>query len=78
MTEKKLKKRIQRCLGILTTVLSRKGINRKVLAAEYQCSTRQISDDLNLLREIGFPIRYERQGFAFPTSDNVRYVALWG
>jgi predicted DNA-binding transcriptional regulator YafY len=70
MTEKKLKKRIQRCLGILTTVLSRKGIDRNVLAAEYQCSTRQISDDLNLLREIGFPICYERQsGYTLSVAD---------
>ncbi len=59
MADKKLKKRIQRCLGIFTTILSKKRINRKVLAKEYGCAVRTIADDIALLRDIGFAIRYE-------------------
>ncbi len=60
MADEKLKKRIQRCLGILTTVLSKKGINRNVLAQEYGCAVRTIADDIALLKTIGFAIQYDK------------------
>lgn len=69
MADEKLKKRIQRCLGILMTVMSRKGIKRPMLAAEYGCSTRMISEDLALLRELGFPIRYENREYTISVTD---------
>ncbi len=69
MADEKLKKRIQRCLSILTIVLSRRGINRNMLAAEFGCSTRQISDDLVLLRDIGFPIQYENREYTLSMAD---------
>ncbi len=61
MADEKLKKRIQRCLGILTTVLSKPGINRPVLAQEYGCAVRTIADDIALLKTIGFAIHYDKQ-----------------
>ena len=69
MADEKLKKRIQRCLSILTAVLSRSGINRKVLAQEYGCSVRTIAEDIALLREIGFGIRYEGGEYTLSTAD---------
>lgn len=69
MADEKLKKRIQRCLSILTTVLSRKGVNRTVLAEEFGCSVRTIAEDIALLREIGFGIRYEQGEYALSTAD---------
>lgn len=69
MADEKLKKRIQRCLGILTTILSQKGINRNTLAQEYGCSIRTISEDIALLRDIGFAIRYENSEYTLSMAD---------
>lgn len=69
MADEKLKKRIQRCISILTTVLSRKGVNRTVLAEEFGCSVRTIAEDIALLRDIGFGIRYEGGEYALSTAD---------
>ncbi len=64
MADEKLKKRIVRCIGILSSIWSKQGINRNVLADEYGCSIRTIADDIALLKEIGFPIRYTGKGYA--------------
>jgi predicted DNA-binding transcriptional regulator YafY len=69
MADEKLKKRIQRCISILTTVLSRKGINRTVLAEEFGCSVRTIADDIALLRDIGFGIRYDHGEYSLSPAD---------
>lgn len=69
MTDEILKNRIRRCWGILIKVLNKKGYNRKILAKEYNCTTRTISDDLALLREIGFPIKYGKSGYSISVSD---------
>lgn len=71
MTEKKqkLKKRIRRCWGILVSALTQKGFNRNMLAEKYGCSTRMISQDIALLREIGFPIRYTKSGYTLSVDD---------
>ncbi len=69
MSHEKLKSRIQRCIGILTTIWSRKGVNRNVLAKRYRCSTRMISEDLALLREAGFPITYEKGGYTLSLAE---------
>ncbi len=45
---------LQRCLSILTAILSKKKIKRKVLAQEYGCTVRTIADDIAFLRSIGF------------------------
>ncbi len=69
MADEKLKKRIVRCLGIVSSVWAKQGINRQVLAAEYGCSIRTIADDIALLKEIGFPIRYTGTGYAIAVKD---------
>lgn len=69
MADAKLKKRIQRCLGILTMVLSKKGVNRNTLAQEYGCAIRTIADDIALLREIGFAIQYTHNEYTLSTRD---------
>ncbi|HWP47340.1 MAG TPA: WYL domain-containing transcriptional regulator [Candidatus Limnocylindrales bacterium] len=69
MSHEKLKSRIQRCVGILTTIWSRKAVNRNVLAKRYHCSTRMISEDLALLREVGFPIKYEKGGYTLSLAE---------
>ena len=69
MADEKLKKRIARCLGILTKILSQKGLNRRILAEEYGCAVRTIADDIALLREIGFKIRYEQNEYRLSTAD---------
>lgn len=69
MADDKLKKRIVRCIGILSSVWAKHGINRKVLAEEYDCSIRTIADDIALLKEIGFPIRYTGSGYAIAIKD---------
>lgn len=63
MADEKLKKRIIRCIGILSSIWAKQGINRNVLAEEYGCSIRTIADDVALLKEIGFPIRYTGNGY---------------
>ena len=68
MADEKLKKRIARCLGILTKILSQKGLNRRILAEEYGCAVRTIADDIALLREIGFKIRYEQHEYRLSTA----------
>ncbi len=69
MADEKLKKRIERCLGILTKILSQKGLNRKILAQEYGCAVRTIAADIALLRDIGFKIRYEQSEYTLSTAD---------
>jgi len=69
MADEKLKKRIQRCLGILTKILSQKGLNRKILAGEYGCAVRTIAEDIALLKDIGFAIRYEGGEYTLSTAD---------
>lgn len=59
MADDKLKKRIARCLDLLTTVMSRRGLNRKLLAEKHGCSVRAIADDLKVLNDVGFDIHYD-------------------
>lgn len=40
-----------------------------MLAGKYGCSTRMISQDIALLREIGFPIRYTKSGYTLSVDD---------
>jgi predicted DNA-binding transcriptional regulator YafY len=69
MADDKLKKRIVRCVSILTTIWSKKGFNRNMLAQTYGCSTRMIAADIALLRSIGFPIKYEKGGYTLTVRD---------
>ena len=55
--------RLQRCLAILQTVASEKGVNRKTLAQRYRCSVRTIANDVALLKQAGFELRYTPNGY---------------
>ncbi len=65
----RLKRRIRRCWEILVSALTQKGSTRKTLAEEYGCSVRMISQDIALLRDIGFPIKSGKQGYSLSVED---------
>lgn len=69
MADEKLKKRILRCIGILSSVWSKHGVNRNTLAQEYGCSIRTIAADIALLKNIGFPIHYTKSGYTISVKD---------
>jgi len=75
MADEKLKKRIQRCLNLLTLIMSQRGLNRKRFAEKFGCSVRTIADDIALLNDIGFGIRYESGEYVFSTKD-VKFRSL--
>ena len=77
MADDKLKKRISRCLDILTLIMSRRGLNRKLLAEKHGCSVRAIADDLKLLNDIGFDIHYDyKRGEYACSPHNIKFLSL--
>ena len=53
--------RIDRLIGVLTTLQSRKNITVLDIADKYQISERTVFRDLKALGEIGVPISYDDQ-----------------
>jgi predicted DNA-binding transcriptional regulator YafY len=53
--------RIDRLLGILTTLQSRKVVSANFIANKYEISLRTVYRDIKALNEIGIPIGFENQ-----------------
>jgi predicted DNA-binding transcriptional regulator YafY len=65
--------RIDRLLGILTTLQSKKVVSANFIANKYGISLRTVYRDIKALNEIGVPIGFENQegyyivkGFFYP------------
>lgn len=69
--------RIDRLLGVLTTVQSKKFVSAEYISHKYQISERTVYRDLKALAEIGVPIHFEAgKGYSILKSFFLPPIAL--
>jgi predicted DNA-binding transcriptional regulator YafY len=76
--ENKIMNRIDRLLGILTLLQSKKYVPAEKIAGKFYISTRTVYRDIKALGELGIPVSFEApkgyfvvQGYFCPLSPSV-------